>query len=154
MKSFIALTALILSTQAFAERVTCHADTFVTSGEHGKADAEISFELNRKTKTISNVKGHIFVQAIYAESEEINTEESYMGFFSFAKLAHNPNYRPLKYKGHTQFKNFDAAHTAGQESGMWGSLVIDLESRQPKFDAHYIFQAGDHIGGTVLFTCR
>lgn len=98
-----------------------------------KTDARITFDLNRSTKTISNVIGHVYVQTPYAEAhEEISTENSYMGFFQLASVSANPNYRPIRYIGHTQFKNFDAAHTAGQEDGMWGSFVVDLNTA-PKF---------------------
>ncbi len=86
MKALIAISTLLLSSQVFAEKISCRAETFISSGEYAKADAEITFDLNRKTKTISNVKGHVFVQAIYAESEVINTEEAYMGFFQFDRL--------------------------------------------------------------------
>lgn len=37
-------------------------------------------------------------------------------------MSSNPNDRPIRYKGYTQYKDFDA---------------------------RYIFQAGDHKGGTV-----
>lgn len=155
MKSLIALSSLLLATQAFsAEQVTCHAEKFLTSGSTGKADARISFELNVEEKTISKVIGHIFVQSTFSDDEVINVEEAYMAFFQIDSLSASENYKPLKYKGFSQFKDFDAAHTTGLEEGMWGQFVVDLKSTSKKFDARYIFQAGDHIGGTVLFTCR
>ncbi len=155
MKSLIVLAALTLSSQAFSSEVTCRAEKAIQPGfENMKADAQLEFKLDRETKTITELNGHIFVQNPYAEAnEEISTENSYMGFFKFDSLAHNENYRPNRYKGFTQFKEFDAVHTAGQESGMWGALVLDL-SKADKFEARYIFQAGDHMGGTVLMTCR
>lgn len=154
MKSLIVLATLLLSTQSFAEQIRCRAESAVQHEQTMKADAEISFELNIEEKTISKVIGHIFVQGAYVEHDQITVEDSYMGFFQFDSLASNSNYRPYKYKGYTQFKDFDAVHTSGQEDGMWGSFVVDLNSTEKKFDARYIFQAGDHMGGTVLFTCR
>ena len=155
MKSLLLLSILALSQSLYAESVTCRAEKTIKNGfSDMKTDAELTFDLNRATKTISNVLGHIYVQNPYAEAhEEISTENSYMGFFQITSTTANPNYRPLRYKKFTQFKNFDATHTAGEESGMWGTLVIDLTST-PKFEARYIFQAGDHMGGTVLFNCR
>lgn len=155
MKSLIALVALALSSQAFSEEVSCRAEKAIQPGfANMKADAQLDFALDRKTKTISKLVGHIFVQTPYAETnEEISTENSYMGFFKFDSIASNPNYRPNVYKGFTQFKEFDATHTAGQEDGMWGSFVVDLNTAD-KFEAKYVFQAGDHMGGTVLLNCR
>lgn len=155
MKSLLLLSLIAFSQSVLAESVTCRADKTIQPGFPSiKTHAEITFDLDRTTKTISNAIGHIYVQSPYSEAhEEISTENSYMGFFKAASVSANPNYRPIRYKNYTQFKNFDAAHTTGQEDGMWGSLVLDLNSATP-FDARYIFQAGDHMGGTVLFTCR
>ena len=40
---------------------------------------------------------------------------------------------------------------------MWGdSFVISkklLTAEDETFDAHYVFKAGDHMGGTVDLTC-
>lgn len=65
----------------------------------------------------------------------------------------NPKYRPVRYKNMVQFKNFDAVKTKGFEDGMWGSFLID-RSLNDGVEAKYIFQAGDHMGGTVKFKCR
>lgn len=156
MKLLIILAALTLSTQVFSEDVTCRSQKAIQENEPNgmKVDAEINFTLNRETKELTNVIGHIFVQQVFIEDEEIGVNNSYLGFFSFDKLSSNPNYKPIRYKGYTQFKEFDAIHTAGLESGMWGAFVIDLTKTTQKFDGRYIFQAGDHMGGTVLFTCN
>lgn len=152
---FLLLSLLAFSHSVFAESITCRADKTIQPGFPSiKTNAEITFDLDRSTKTISNLVGHVYVQSPYSEAhEEINTENSYMGFFKSESISANPNYRPTRYKNYTQFKNVDATHSTGQEDGMWGSLVLDLNNKAP-FDARYIFQAGDHMGGTVLFTCR
>lgn len=155
MKPLILFAALILSTQGFCESVICRSEKAIQESEANglKVDAEIMFDLNRTTKEITKTIGHIFVQQFFIEDDPISVENSYMGFFSFLKLSYNPNYRPIRYKGYTQYKDFDALHTAGLESGMWGAFIIDLTKMTDTFDARYIFQAGDHMGGTVLFTC-
>lgn len=156
MKLLIILAALTLSTHAFSEDVTCHSQKAIQENEQNGmvTDAEINFTVNRETKELTNVLGHIFVQQVFIENEEIAVNNSYLGFFTFAKISANPNYKPTRYKDYTQFKEFDAVHTAGLESGMWGAFVIDLTKTSQTFDARYIFKAGDHMGGTVLFTCR
>ncbi|MEA9357281.1 hypothetical protein SHI21_13735 [Bacteriovorax sp. PP10] len=156
MKLLIILAALILATQAFSEDVICRSQKAIQENEPNgmKVDAEISFTVNKETKELTNVIGHIFVQQVFIENEEIGVNNSYLGFFAFDKLSSNLNYKPARYKGYTQFKEFDAIHTAGLESGMWGAFVIDLTKTTQTFDGRYIFKAGDHMGGTVLFTCN
>lgn len=156
MKVVLLIAALALSPQVFSESVTCRSDKAIQESEPNglRVNAEIHFELNRETKELTKSIGHIFVQQFYMEDEDISVENSYMGFFHFDSLTSNPHYRPIRYKGYTQYKDFDALHTAGLESGMWGAFIADLRKNTETFDARYIFQAGDHIGGTVLFTCR
>lgn len=156
MKLLIVLAALVLSSQAYTEDVTCRSEKAIQENEPNpmETDGKINFTLNRETKELTNVLGHIFVQHAFIEDDEIAVNNSYMGFFHSDKIASNPNYNPTRYKGYTQFKKFDAIHTAGHESGMWGAFVIDLTKATQTFDARYIFRAGDHMGGTVLFTCR
>lgn len=156
MKLLLIFAALTLSSQVFSEEVNCRAEKSIQENETTgmKTDADISFTIDREAKVISNLIGHIFVQQVFIENEDIGVYNSYMGFFKFNDIPHNPNYRPIRYKGYTQFKEFDAIHTAGLESGMWGEFVIDLTKTTQTFDARYIFQAGDHMGGTVLFTCQ
>ncbi|MCB0366456.1 MAG: hypothetical protein H6624_07650 [Bdellovibrionaceae bacterium] len=83
----------------------------------------------------------------------------YYGIFHGKDLAEKPFQRASKYKNHYRFQDFDAAFTAGAESGMWGYLVVNKDIHNMRdggvkeVDAHYIFQAGDHMGGTVDFVC-
>lgn len=153
MKSLMAFL-IILSTQSMAsEEVRCIGERAVQSGTSNLlADADISFSLDRSKKEITNVVGHIFVKSLVEEDQSISTNNAYMGFFKTDSLSANPDYRAIKYKGWVQFKDLNAEHTAGVESGMWGNLVMDL-TKKTEFSASYIFQAGDHMGGTVLFQC-
>ena len=155
MKCLVMLCALLFSSLSFAEIVTCFSDKAIQESEPKgmKVDAQINLVLDRSTKVISSIVGHIFVQSPFTENEDISVENSYMGFFNMNTLTHNPNYRPTRYKGFTQFKAFDALHSAGLESGMWGSFIMKLDGDK-KLEARYIFQAGDHMGGTVIFNCQ
>ena len=63
------------------------------------------------------------------------------------------DYKPTKYKNHFKFEDIDAAFTAGNEDGMWGDFILE-KGFAKEISAHYIFQAGDHMGGTVDFTCQ
>ncbi len=156
MKFLIVLATLILSMRSFSEEVSCRSQKAIQEKESNamNVDADLKFTVSRDTKEITNLSGHIFVQHVFIEDQEIAVNNSYLGFFKFDKLSSNPNYNPSRYKNYTQYKKFDAIHTAGLESGMWGAFVVDLTKTTPTFDARYIFKAGDHMGGTVLFTCK
>ena len=81
-------------------------------------------------------------------------DESYIGNFKIASLTENPKYRPNKYKGYSQFPKLDATDTTGSsEEGMWGQLLLEKDTSKRTFQAHYVFQAGDHMGGTLHLTC-
>lgn len=121
-----------------------------------KDDSELSFELNKNgNKSVAtNIIGHVFVKSFYDETATFNTDNAYMGFFKTDKLAANPNYNPRKYVGYAQFENLNAVHTTGLESGMFGYLAIDVAGIKSEFMAVYVFQAGDHMGGTIFLNCK
>lgn len=156
MKSISLLLALLLSFSANASLVTCTSDHGVQWGDKLPTLGLVTFEFERhgNESTMKNVNGFIFVKNQWEDANDttFTEENSYRGYFEFDEVKANPNYRPLKYKGHAQFKDFDARFTDGLEGGMWGSFVIELKEEK-EFKAHYIFQAGDHIGGTIKFTC-
>ncbi len=100
-------------------------------------------------RVLKNVVGNVKTIEIYQDYEN-----NYLGSFKFETVTENSNYRPRRYVGYSQFKDFNAASTEGsQEDGMWGEFVLEKNTHQPKFQAHYIFKAGDHMGGTMHFTC-
>ena len=117
----------------------------------------------------SNREDHAKVWAtIIKRGDQIHLEEfgghvyvaGYYGLFNGKDLLEVPYKRATTYKNHYRFKGFDATFTAGHESGMWGEFIVNkdierIHSRElHETDAHYVFQAGDHLGGTVDFVCR
>lgn len=157
MKSLISVGILVLSMQAQSfEAIHCEAIKAVQYGSANlAANADFNFELERNgnLSVMKNIKGHIFVKSQFEDGDTINPDNSYMGYFQIQSLMANTNYNPNKYKDWFQFKDFNATSTQGVEDGMWGSLLLDLSS-DDYFDARYIFQAGDHMGGTVILKCR
>lgn len=157
MKSIIGVVLVVLSMQAQSfEAVHCDGVKAVQYGAANlAANADLSFELERNgsLSEMKNIKGHIFVKSQFEKGDTINPDNSYMGYFQIQSLKANTNYNPNKYKDWFQFKDFNAVSTQGVEDGMWGSLLLDLSS-DDNFDARYIFQAGDHMGGTVILNCR
>jgi len=99
---------------------------------------------------LKNVLGHVMVGYVW----DGTIDSRYYGIFSFDQLADNPAYKPQKYVGAAQYKDFNAVKTNGNDGGgMNGTLVLDKKFDQKKFHAHYIFQAGEHMGGTLDFEC-
>ncbi|MEK6705882.1 MAG: hypothetical protein AABZ06_08850 [Bdellovibrionota bacterium] len=114
------------------------------------AAATLSFAETKNAqglRVLKNIEGRI-------QSSPENADSSYIGNFKIASLTENPNYRPNKYKGYSQFQSFDATDTTNSvEDGMWGQLVLEKNTSKRTFQAHYIFQAGDHMGGTLHLVC-
>jgi hypothetical protein len=157
MKGLSLILGLLLATSAAAadykgsyvclakgESLRQHSATY-------NADGRIHFtKYQDGEKTLfKNVVGHL--SAGYDEA----IEYSYYGVFKFEQAEANAKYRGRTYKQHDQIKDFDATATSNNDGGgMWGYLVINKDTSTPTFDAHYVFQAGDHMGGTVDFTCK
>ena len=158
MKKLIITTLFIFTTSIMAAtKVQCTGTKAFQIGESNmQVDAVLNFELtkNGNQSSIKNFVGHVFIKSPYEGEDAISTENAYMGFFKSAELLANPTYRPNKYKGFAQFKDVNADHTTGVEDGMWGNFSIDVSSSAKQFYAAYVFQAGDHMGGTVMFTCE
>lgn len=106
---------------------------------------------------VLNGAGLIKVASPYADlksPEDLTEENSYIGAFHVVNSQENTNYRPRKYRGFIQFPSFDAVKTSGMEDGMWGVFLVQrIYKTAPQFQAKYIFQAGDHMGGTIHLTC-
>lgn len=102
----------------------------------------------RGLRVLSDIEAR--VQASPKDSDTI-----YIGTFNIDSLTENPNYRPRKYRGYSQFRNFDATDTSeSAEPRMWGELLVRKDTSRGVFPAHYIFQAGDHLGGTLHLSCE
>ena len=157
MKVLLTLTFLMFLSTTYAEErkyvgdYVCKATKFVQQGDTEKnADVDARIEFQEYTvaevQEIREVVGHIWIKD--------NGGGDYYGVFSFDKQVENLKYRPLKYKNHTQYKNFDATKTNNNDGGgMWGQFVVN-KTRGGTFDANYIFKSGDHMGGVVVFECK
>lgn len=100
------------------------------------------------------VTGHIGVDFDYSHIP-VGKELCYQAGFENVLLTENRNYNPEVYHGYSQFKRFIATRTSECDGGgMGGELLIEKNIRKRIFLAHYIFRAGDHMGGTVDFVCK
>ena len=159
----ILLASAIFSTSAMATQtaILCEAEGKATSNGGGSMlETDVKLYLTELGKdrdgvrTITDVKGTIKVGGM-DEKPPLTEDNAYIGYFRFTKLVkENPNYRPTKYKGFSQFEKFNAYETKGQEDGMWGSFLLEKNTRKASFKAKYIFQAGDHMGGTIHMDCH
>jgi len=114
----------------------------------GTADITFTESMVRGDRVLNNISGHILT------ANTLGDEDEYEGRFAIASLSENPKYRPRRYKGFSQFPKFDAAKGNGpREEGMWGQFLLEKNTARPRFSAHYIFQAGDHMGGVLHLSC-
>lgn len=153
----ICLAAIGLAQSGFAyeKLIHCTARGKCLSQKGGgllpaKADLEFTDKTARgKPRVLKNVEGRVVT------NPEDEDGGSYIGNFKIRSVTENPDYKPTKYKGFSQFQKFNATDTEGSsESGMWGEFVLDKKTDRDTFKAHYIFQAGDHMGGTLHFNCE
>ena len=154
MKTVIAL--LLASTAVFAgEKTTIECSKHGRNGGQpafAKVDLifDVSVDGRNDLRVISDLRGEIRAAG---SRLDLASEDAYVGVFEVKHVAENPEYRPIKYKNSSQFKGIDAKETRGAESGMWGHLIVPRDTRG-EFESHYVFQAGDHMGGTIHMSCR
>lgn len=153
MKKAIALAALLTTSLSFAAdykgSYICLAKEMRQQGGSYSADGRIHFvKYEEEGKTLyKSIVGHLSV------GYEDEPEYSYYGVFNFDQKEADTSYRGRTYKNHDKI-DFSAVATNGNDGGgMWGYLVIN-KTTEDEFDAHYVFQAGDHMGGTVDYTCK
>jgi hypothetical protein len=138
------------------QRVVCYASgpTLAHRGI-GLLEATANFEFvvsenSEGLRTLKDLRGEVVT-----DPRHLEFDGSWIGKFRSDELVENPNYRPRKYVGYSQFREFDAVDTAGSaESGMWGNFLLEKDMSAEHFQAKYIFQAGDHMGGTLNLGCH
>jgi hypothetical protein len=156
---FLAALTMVSFAQAAnaSERaLVCAASGSPISQNGGHVFGSASFSLNEVVlpngaRFLYNVRGE--VRASY-EDAKLGEDGSYIGSFNFTRVDANPKYSPRRYLGFTQYANFNAFQTRGREDGMWGQFVLEQDLTKTVVQAHYIFQAGDHMGGTLHMSCR
>lgn len=131
-------------------RLVCRATSFRASQDEKERNSALIYLKividSSEDIYLTDILGHVSVAGYYGV------------FWGDDLLAEAPYQKAAKYKNHLRFKNFNAIRTAGYESGMWGDFIINqniVGGMEPgdTIDAHYVFKAGDHIGGTIDFSC-
>lgn len=117
-------------------------------------DAKIKFDYRVADgrATLSNLMGFVTLNYDFNVGEfEI---KNYLGVFT-GDFKNRESYNARVYTNHYKFEDFDAKLTSDTDGGgMFGYLVVNKNIGEDKIDAHYVFQAGDHMGGTVDMVCR
>lgn len=153
MKSILFVLSLITLTIPAHARYECIGKEV---RQHGSipADAKLTFDLyclNRPKCILNNLVGTV----IAGGTRNSDPDSVYRGEFRIKRLVNDLNYKPNKYKGAKIYRKVNAYKTSGSESGMWGDLIISTStSSRYDLDAHYVFQAGDHMGGTIHMRCN
>ena len=157
MKSILKVLSLslIVSIASAGTQYQCtdKNGTFRQHGDNHPAKANFSLGLNLKDDQFeATVVGQIAADYDFDVNEKENLEFAdfhYEGSFDSVTVKQNLKYKPSKYKNHMQFRDVNATESS---TGMWGVLVMPAMPGY-QFEAHYIFQAGDHIGGTLDLNC-
>lgn len=158
LKLFLLSMSFIASAHASAGAVEieCEASGKSLSQSGGallNAVADLTFELHRDSQGLRSIRE--FKGRVTTSPELKDNYGSYVGYFDIPVVYENVDYNPTRYDGYSQFKEIDTWVNPGSaESGMWGEFVLEKNIRQPIFKAHYIFKAGDHMGGTLHLNCR
>ncbi len=155
MKTLLLAAFTFTATSAFAgEKQTVECSKFGRNGQPEYAKVEIEFDIAKDgrngLRTIYDLRGEIRASG---SEEDLVSDNAYIGIFDTKSLKENPDYNPVRYKNSSQFQKLNAKETRGAESGMWGSLIVPKNMRGT-FESHYIFQAGDHMGGTIHMSCK
>lgn len=157
MKLIIALAIASYSLLAFAEKYTCTSATGFTFQGRLWVDSRIGLFYQKRTNDLDRVwiDGKISLDSPYnAGPRTRSSDYCYQASFSKVQGIQNPNYRPTRYKDHLKFSPIDASNTNNCDGGgMYGDFIIPEDRSGEKFVAYYVFQAGDHIGGTLKFNC-
>ena len=148
MLAFAILTSIAHADDfRFVGRYDCKTATW-RQGESLPSRGRLALDVRRAASGIyklEDVTGH--VEGGYTPAE-LGDRDGYYTVFRADGLLSNPAYRARTYTGWTQFKDFNGSHDT------WGTLVIDLRTpTAPTTRAAYVFQSGDHMGGTIDFNC-
>ena len=152
-----AACAFMATTAAFGgQRVVCYAsgESLAQQGRHMMGvSANFEFTVTEDSRGMRALKD--FKGEVITDPGHVEYDRSWIGRFDIAKLVENPDYRPRKYQGFSQFREVDATDTGGSaESGMWGVFLLEKDISGDHIQAKYIFQAGDHMGGTLHLGCH
>ncbi|WP_299497070.1 hypothetical protein [uncultured Shewanella sp.] len=157
---FIASTTVIplwVKADTYLGQYICHSEEVLR--QNGDLGAKVNSRLELRLKQgddglVSLIQGIGHVITNYdADDNLLDDEYAYYGLFNTHSLQENPDYSPRVYLEHHQFKAFNASVTNNNDGGgMWGNLVIPKQLNTV-IEVHYIFQAGDHMGGTIDYQC-
>ena len=123
-----------------AERIRTDIPTWV--------EARIEFQVREldDARFMDHFIGHIFVG-----HPGLGPFEGYYAIFNYSDVKENLKYRPDTYKDHYQFPRINSKHSTLHDGGnMRGYFVL----KKDLTEAHYVFRAGDHIGGAIDFRCH
>lgn len=147
---FVAAALFCVSSAALADfkLYTCTASTLRNDQGRTPVHSVLYFDLRKEASGLSleEIVGHIQVGA--------DAADAYYNIFNIKKLAEDTKYAPKKYKGYARFNDLNSEKSSSSsEEGMWGELVVE-KTFADKISAHYILKAGDHLGGTIDYSCR
>jgi len=152
MQKLFIITSMLLflvgSIEA-ATNYTCSTKDGSSRQVFSKGTLSFTDQIIDETRVLSNVKA--FIRSNWEPLSLEVSDDEYTGEFSFEKISENKKYRPRIYKNYSQFVDFNAQKSS---NGMWGNLLLEKNNGTKSIQVHYIFQAGDHMGGVIDFYCN
>jgi hypothetical protein len=153
---FLMVLTVLCATGAHADTKT-GAFTCVSNSMRGgmgteQVDARFTFRLSTAGEgfVLEKLVGHVIVATEQPES----VNDNYYSVFVLKKVNQNFAYKPRRYVDSIQFPKVDTQFSSTHDGGgMSGELVISKDNSEKTFEAHYIFQTGDHMGGTIDLVC-
>jgi hypothetical protein len=129
-------------------RISCEADGYVLYSKGEKAipvSAWFTFEDTNENgvRVLKGINGAIDAEGSFAR---------HRNGFKIQSLTENTKYRPIKYKGYSQFPNMQGMQVDGDDI-MYGEFILAKDTSTDEFNAYYIFKSGDHFGGTLNLLC-
>lgn len=108
------------------------------------------------TITLSRYHGHLAISD--GSQSTMDQASAYYGVFlgEMKPFSLSPRARRYKDADYFRIRDFSADGMTRSDGGdMSGEFVLSKKflENDEEFDAHYIFQAGDHMGGTVDYDC-
>lgn len=174
MKRFLTLAlgfglwSQVATAETISYNVECWADghEFRVNNESRKeyltnSRLFLKIENSNDDVELSSYFGHVS-GAKFVEGRDTMTRVDFYSQFLGKDLAASSAPKATTYPDdkYLRFKDFNASIETEQDgAGMNGYLVvsrkaISVTTRKQSFDAHYVFQHGDHTGGTIDFTCE
>lgn len=149
MKLFI-FSFILFSTTSFSKNFECYSNR----GRSFGSSLVVAGKLLISVETIDSIMGSGQIELDNRFDYNRENNFCYKAEFSNVSAKRDPDYRPTRYQDHNKYNDFDATKTSTCDGGgMYGHLIFPERISRIPLTMYYVFEAGDHLGGTLEFNC-